>query len=1002
MTQRSDQLQTPGKGAAAKVPGKPTDLVRGPVAAAPRSNLPFPVVGIGASAEGLRALTELFNVIPPDCGMSFVIVLQQLLPLKESSLQEVLPRHTGMPVREIVEGMRVEPNCVYVLRPSRRLTIASGHLHLSASLESESHQMDDFFRSLAAEQNEKAIAIVLSGMGTHGTVGAQAVKVAGGICIAQSPTDAEHPEMPRSLIESGCADQVLASADIPAALMRFLHHPYLGGVPFRTGVQGDGMPADESALPDILNILRARTGRDFRGYKRPMLLRRTQRRMGLAAITDLAHYAAKLRGDSHEAVALADDIAINVTGFFRDEPAWEALREKVVRPLVASLENRAAPRAWAAGCSSGEEAYGLAILIAEEADRVGKTFDVRIFATDTAEKTLARARAGVYPAGIEADVNPRRIERFFERDGHSLRVRKSIRDMVVFAPQNLLSDPPFSRLDIVACRNVLIYLEPETQRHVLELLQFALRADGVLFLGSSETPHEAEGLFAAVDAKSSLYRCVRKSRQSPRASVERHRTGPANPPPVVAPLSRPNLSLLVQRALVEEYAPVAVAVDRQGKVLYIQGDVGRYLAYRRGAPSQELGDVVRQELRTATQSAVRQAMRENRSITVADSYRETDQSVRVTIRVSPVRQREASEFPSLFLVAFTEVVPGGVETQARIRELEDELRTVREELHRSIEQLESSNQELRAASQEVSSINEELQSAVEELETNKEELQSLNEELNTVNTQLQVKLDELESSNSDLANLLGSTNIAVLFLDTMLRVRRFTPPLRDLLGLISSDIGRPIEHMAQKFTGGNFVEDAQRALEDLVPIEAEVSSSSGRSYIRRILPYRIPDNRVAGIVVTFFDITERKRAEESVRAAQARLHAIVEQMPAAVLVAEVGADLPMIGNREAAALFGCDNANLGEAGDWRATLSDLNAQHPDGRPYSREDWPIFRSMSTGDFVRDEEIVCGGAHGTRRTVLASSAPVRDSQGRLVAAVATFAHIGGSGGSGHDVL
>jgi two-component system CheB/CheR fusion protein len=967
--------------------------------------LPFPVVGIGASAGGLQAFTEFFDAMPADPGMAFVLI-QHLPPEAENLLPEIIARHTALPVQAATDGIAIEPNHVYVIRPGYTLTMEEGRLRLGESVEQRGHRrpVDDFFRSLAAEQKEKAIAIVMSGTGSNGSAGAQAVKAAGGICIAQEPQTAEFQSMPRSLIDSGYADQVLAPRDMPAALLSYISHPYLASVVTASSMLEALLQRERPGFNEILAILRTQTGRDFRGYKRPTLLRRIQRRMGLAQVTQLGDYSALMRKQPAEVIALADDLTINVTGFFRDAEAWNALRTEVIRPLIAARENRASIRAWAAGCSSGEEAYTLAMVLAEEAEKARKQFDIKVFATDTAEKPLSHARAGVYPAGIEGDLDPERIDRFFEKDEHSLRIRKAIREMVVFAPQNLLTDPPFSRLDLVTCRNLLIYLEPDTQRRVISLLHFSLREGGVLFLGNSETVGAGEELFAPVNKKWRIYRRVGVTRhgsvQFPLASAGRYEADAGEP---IATPPRSALGLLMQRTLIERYGPPAVLVDRRGRVIYFHGDTDRYIAHPSGEPTQNLTELVREGLRMPVRAALREAMTENRPVTAFDRPGRDGARTRVQIAVTPLRDSYASSF-EFFMVTFQEHAPDKAESSDAItpalespagaltadehNELERELRTVREELQSTIEELESSNEELKASNEEVTSVNEELQSTNEELETSKEELQSLNEELTTVNAQLQVKIEELESTSNDLSNLLSSTNIAVVFLDTTLRVRRFTPAVRDLLELIPSDVGRPIEHMAQKFVGGNLVQDAQRVLESLVPVEAEIRSTSGRFYIRRILPYRTTDNRIAGVVVTFFDISERKRAEDNVLAAQSRLQAIVEQMPAAVLIADAATGRLMMGNREAAALLGRDASTPLDNGDWNAAYAGLKAFHQDGRPYVMQELPLFRSLIKGEPVHQEEIGYLRADGARGVVSASSAPVLDGGGRVVAAVGTF--------------
>jgi two-component system CheB/CheR fusion protein len=986
---------------------RPADKALGSVAFEVRAVFDFPVVGIGASAGGVEAFSTFFDRMPPDSGMAFVLV-QHLPPTGGSMLAEILAKRTSMPVAQVEDGVALQPNHVYVIRPGNTLTMEGGKLRLGESVEQRGHRrpVDDFFRSLAAEQKEKAIIIILSGMGMNGAAGAQAVKAAGGICIAQDPATAEYPSMPQALIDTGYADQVLAIADMPDALINFAEHPYIDSTAAgRADIEAQ-LKRDRPHFNEILAILRTQTGRDFRGYKRPTLLRRMQRRMGLARITGLGEYASLLRRSPAEVVALSDDLTINVTGFFRDAEAWEALRTQVIAPMLAAREEHASFRAWVAGCSSGEEAYTLAMMLAEEAAALRKRFDIKIFATDAAEKSLSQARAGIYPAGIEGDIDHERIDRFFDRDGPALRIKKEIREMVVFAPQNVLTDPPFSRLDLVTCRNLLIYLEPETQRRVISLAHFALRDGGVLFLGNSETTSGSDDMFSPVSKKWRIYRRIGAARRP--ALDFPTTTAPLALPDVAhatTPAERPAVGLFIQRILTERYCPPSIVIDRKHRIVYFHGATEGYLVHPSGEPTRNLWDMVREDMRGTVLSAVRQAFTENKPITVVDGRRgEGVQARQVFVTASPLNDHR---LPDHYLISFVEegdpegenAAPGRarqVDTVATAiqasrdsqDELEQEIRTIREELQSTIEELESSNEELKASNEEVTSINEELQSSNEELETSKEELQSLNEELTTVNTQLQVKIEEIEATTNDLRNLLSSTNIAVLFLDPELCVRRFTPAVRDLFDLIPADTGRPLADLQPKFVGGDLLAEARTVLEKLVPMEAEVKSKSGRAYLRRILPYRTADNRILGVVVTFIDMTERKRGEDAVRAAQHRITTVIDQMPAAVLIADAATGELIMGNQQAASLLGLPSTAALRNAQWAASHAGFTGFHADRRPYGPLEWPLMRALNSGETIVDEEIRFARADGAYGVVAASAAPVRDSQGEVVAAVATF--------------
>lgn len=822
--------------------------------AAPR--LAFPVVGIGASAGGLDAFLEFFQAVSHDSGMAYVLV-QHLPPEHESMLTELLAKRTDLPIVAIEDGTHIAPNHVYVIRPERSVTLRNGMLHLGDALSPKTNNrpIDDFFLSLAEEQKERAICIVMSGAGSNGSEGARSVRAVGGLCIAQKPSSASVPSMPAELIEQGSADFVLRPSEMPETLLRYARTPYT-----RDASASQPRAHEEPQIEQILGLVRARTRRDFTGYKRLTITRRIHRRMAVHQIKSLDDYTAMLRGDDAEASALADDLLIHVTGFFRDPDAWESLRAQVIEPLVASREDNGVIRCWVTACATGEEAYTLAMLIDEAANAVGKHFDVKIFATDLAERALAHARAGIYASGIESDVAPERLERYFQKEDGVYRLRNPLRGMVVFAPQNVLQDPPFSRLDLCCCRNMLIYLEPPAQTRLLELLHFSLRDGGVLFLGTSETPG-SETLFAPIDRRWRLYRKIRGTRSTGIDFSQLARVRDAQ----LDILPRTALARLTSQWLVDGHVPASVTVDRAGRVLYFHGDSELYLAQPRGEPTRELLSLVREGLRAATRKALEESVTKNEPTSEPSRLLSAnDSELRAWVTVTPLERR--SEDDAHFLVSFeqrrdpsetSDDDDDGPDTPQLNRELE----RVRQELLHTVTELQLRNEELRASNEEVTSINEELQSTNEELETSREELQSLNEELTTVNAQLEAKVLEHEATTNDLSSLLYSTDIAVVFLDTQFRIRRFTPAVRVLFDLIPSDAGRPLANLARKFVDDELQADAKAVLERLVPHEREIVSNAGRWYQRRILPYRTTDNRIDGVVITFIDITANKLAE---------------------------------------------------------------------------------------------------------------------------------------------
>ena len=848
----------------------------------------FPIVGIGSSAGGLEALQKLFGAMPPDAGLAF-IVAAHLDPTQTSHLSELLSRCTKMPVVQIEKSIKVEPDHVYAIAPDQNLTMRGGILRPSKPTVPHGHwhPVDSFFRSLAEDQSERAIAIVLSGTGNNGSLGVRFIKAEGGMVLAQDPDSAAFPGMPRSAIGTGTVDMVLPPDQMPDALLNLARQPYYVRQPAETLIED--APGDQ--LHDLLSLVRSSTRRDFSSYRKPTLLRRIHRRMGLHRIGGLPGYIERLRRDPDEIKALTADLTINVTGFFRDPEAWRILGEKVIAPLVQQRPTDSMIRVWVPGCSTGEEAYSIAMLILEHAEAARKTFDVRLFATDVADDVLPSARAGHYPASIAQDIAPERLERWFEPGQDTYAIKKSLREAITFAPQNLLQDPPFSRLDLVSCRNLLIYLEPDFQRRVLGLFHFALREGGHLFLGPAETVAGRDDLFRPVSRKWRIFRRLGPTRHDgvdfPRIGRgEFEEQAAAGQPP--GPHPRASAGELTHRALLERYAPASALIDRQLSVHYLRGPTEDYLRPPSGEPSYNLISMAREGLQTTLRAVVRKAIDEGQEVSAEGRVRRSStwHTIRVVVApLGPMLDGDAWLLVSFFEreVAADAARPARAGEAASEGDLQAELETARGDLRLSIEQMDATNEELQASNEEIRSINEELQASNEELETSKEELQSLNEELNTVNNQLQAKVAELEARTDDLNNLLNSTDVATLFLDRSLCIRWFTPPMKALLELLPSDVGRPISHFAQRFSGGDLLEDARSVLERLRPSDAEVIDDLGRWYIRHIVPYRTAADRIGGVVVTFVDITERKLSEEAVRKSEERLRRVLETDAVGVL-----------------------------------------------------------------------------------------------------------------------
>jgi PAS domain S-box-containing protein len=836
----------------------------------------FPIVGIGSSAGGLEALQKLFAAMPPDGGLAFVVAAH-LDPTQKSLLAELLGRCTRMPVVEIESAVRIEPDHVYVIAPDQELAIRGGVVQTRQPSVPRGyrHPVDSFFRSLAEDQGERAVGIVLSGTGTNGSLGLRFIKAEGGIAIAQEPESAAFQGMPRSAVATGIVDLVLSPEKMPDALLGLARHAY---VRQPAKAVEEGTPAEQ--LRTLLAIVRAETRQDFTSYRKKTLLRRIHRRMGLHQIAELQAYVERLRSDPGEVRALAADLTINVTGFFRDPEAWGILAEKVVAPLVQERPSGSAIRVWVPGCSTGEEAYSVAMLIREQAEAARKAFDVRLFATDVASGVLSPARAGTYPGSIALDVGEERLQRFFDKEDDTYRVKKALRETVTFAPQNLLQDPPFSRLDLVTCRNLLIYLEPEVQKRVIALFHFALREGGHLFLGSAETVSGQEELFEAVSKRWRIYRRLGPTRHDivdfPLVGVtEGGRGGETTTGEADA---RPRSAELMGQALLGRYAPASALIDARYRVHYLHGPTEEYLRPPSGEPSYSLLDMAREGLPTPLRTAIRKALDEDREVAADARTRRGGALHRVRLVVTPLASGRGAD--RRLLVGFFEqddtaeaAMPEEAPGEGR---LEAELESAREDLRLTLEQMETANEELKASNEEIRSINEELQASNEELETSKEELQSLNEELNTVNSQLQAKVEELEERTDDLNNLLNSTDIATLFLGRDLRIRWFTPLMKTLLELLPTDLGRPIAHFDQRFTGGNLMEDAHRVLATLTAVDSEVRSNAGRWYLRHIVPYRTADDRIDGVCVSFTDITERKQWEQELHGAKEFAESIVD------------------------------------------------------------------------------------------------------------------------------
>jgi two-component system CheB/CheR fusion protein len=861
-------------------PKQPANTARVSTPAAP-GGASFPIIGIGASAGGLEALEQFLGHVPAGSGMAFVIV-QHLDPTHKGIMPELLQRGTGMKVLQVRDRTKVQPDCVYVIPPNKDMSILHGVLHLlePASPRGLRLPIDFFLRSLAQDQKEHSVGVILSGMGSDGTLGLRAIKERAGVVLVQEPTTAKFDGMPRSAIDAGLADIVARVDELPAKILAYLQRTPLIA---RTEVAlGD---KTQSALEKAVILLRAHTGHDFSLYKRNTLYRRIERRMGIHQIGKMTGYIRYLQENSQELDLLFKELLIGVTNFFRDPAAWEQLRTQVIPELLASRSPGHALRAWVPGCSTGEEAYSLAMVFKEATEQFKPkgNFALQIFATDLDRDAIDKARQGFFPENIAADVSPERLKRFFAKEDRGYRVRKEIREMVIFAPQNLIMDPPFTKLDFLSCRNLLIYLSPEVQKKLMPLFHYSLTPGGILLLGSAETVGSGSDLFAPVNGKSRIFRRTESAvRSNPVEFPPSFSAGPPTGPEARA-TSKPPASLqsLADQMVLQRYAPPAVLVNDKGDICYVSGRTGKYLEPAAGKANWNIFVMLRDSLRFELSAAFQKALRQKEIVAVLGLKVGTNggtQCVDVTVQ----RLDEAGPLHGLVMIVFTDVAtPVVVKAagraaktgvrNAQLTELEQELVQVRAEARSTHEEMQTSQEEFRSANEELQSTNEELQSTNEELMTSKEEMQSLNEELQTVNVELQTKVDELSRASNDMKNLLDSTDIATLFLDNELNVRRFTPQATNIIKLIPADAGRPITDLASQLSYPELADDAREVLRKLASVEKSIGARDGRWFTVRIMPYRTLDDRIDGVVITFADITTAKTLETSLRGEHASL-----------------------------------------------------------------------------------------------------------------------------------
>jgi two-component system CheB/CheR fusion protein len=842
----------------------------------------FLIVGLGASAGGIRALKEFFSRVPADSDMAYVVILH-LSPNHESKLAEVLQSTAAIPVTQVRKRTKVEQNHVYVVSPNHSLQMNDGYLGVSdlTRIEERRAPVDIFFRTLAESHHSRAVCVVLSGTGANGSMGLKRVKECGGFCIAQDPSEAEHSDMPNNAIATGLVDQVLPVLQIPPKIIAYKNHLATAAISAEPRQRAE---VDDRALRSIFTQLRTRTGHDFTNYKRTTVLRRIARRITVHELPDLPAYANYLRQDPNEARALLKDLLISVTNFFRDEGPFQALKEKIIPKLFEGKGPGEQVRVWVTGCATGEEAYSVAMLLSEFANGCVDAPAIQVFATDIDEWAIAKAREGLYTLNDAADVSPERLRRFFSKEGEAYRVRRELREMVLFAVHNLIKDPPFSHLDMITCRNLLIYLNRPAQERVLQVLHFALNPLGYLFLGTSESIEGASDLFASVDKEDHLFQSrpveARLPVPIPDVSFTSQTVLHADGRPAEARVQERLTYLDLHQRLLEQYSAPSVVINEAYDIVHLSERAGRYMRIGGGEPSLNLLKLIRPELRLELRAALYQATQKRQQVDAQGLELQMDGGQeRVTISVRPALRLD-DPTRGFILVLFEEVCEAEAAPAATTvvtpaghiaRQLEDELIRVRAQLRAGGEQHEVQQEELKASNEELQAINEELRSSAEELETSKEELQSVNEELITVNQELKIKIEEVTQTNNDILNLVNSTDIGTIFLDRDMRVKFFTPAACQIFNLIEGDKGRRLSDITSKLKEGDLIADVEHVIETLHSIVREVQTSEGSWYLMRISPYRTSEGRVNGAVATFTDIGERMRSDELLRDARDEL-----------------------------------------------------------------------------------------------------------------------------------
>ena len=932
----------------------------------------FYVVGIGASAGGLEALERFFENMPDNLGMAFIVV-SHLDPTHVSIMPELIQKSTKMKLYPAEDGMIVKPNHVYVAPANRDIAILHGTIQLIEPAQAHGFRLpiDFFFKSLSQDLGEKAICIILSGMASDGTAGLKAVKSELGMVIVQDPNSAKFDGMPTSAIKTGLADYILPPEAMPDQLIKYSLHKVKGILIDKS--------IPEGKIPDtfqkIFILLRNHTGHDFSLYKQNTISRRVERRMSVSQMDSIPNYIRLLQENPGEIDSLFKELLIGVTNFFRDPESFEKLKS-ILTELVKSKPEDGKIRIWVPGCSTGEEAYSIAIILRECMNKAKKHLNVQIFATDIDSEAIEKARIGTF-SGIQPDVDKTRLKNFFTSSGDVFHIKKEIREMMVFAPQSVIKDPPFTRLDLISCRNLLIYFHAELQKKIIPIFHYSLLPNGILFLGSSETIGGFVDLFSMLDKKWKFYKrrdsiySVQPFIDFPLShSIEKTYETPMKTNEVK------NITQLAEKVILQNYSPDCVIITGNGDIVYIHGKTGRYLELTDGEAKMNIFEMARIGLKQELPALIRKVSSARKGLTSEGiKIKPNGKTLLINLTVTPIK--EPSEMRGFFLILFEEVLQQKKDSTNKkvhydkksekiIKDIEHELKITKENLRSTIEALETSNEELKSTNEELQSTNEEMQSSNEELETSKEELQSLNEELITVNTELQNKNDELSGINNDMKNLLDSIDIPTIFLDRNLLIKRFTSHATKVVNLISSDIGRPINHMSTNIQYDKLVEDATEVLRTLIRKEVEVQTKDGTWYQMRILPYRTSNNVIDGLVVTFTHIHKIKVAYEEIQKlnqeiqlAQEYSNNIIDTVRDSLLI--LGKDLKVLSaNRSFYKMF--NTVSEKTVGKFVYDLQDNNWDIPELRKLLEEIIP------ESSFFEDYEVEYNFKDGKRKLLL----------------------------------